>query len=302
MIAKDRLGEVYMFGAAILWGLLPIVSKQAYLYIPILFCAAFSACVTALFFAVLLTVRGEWRELLCKSALKSSLIAGVGIGVLFYGLVFWGQSMVPASTTSVLLLMEVFFSMLLLRIVGNERLTRRQVMGASVMVVGAIIVLSPDSMDAFGLGELILLLAAAIPPIANYHMQKARTLVGVSSILFLRSVISCAVLLGVSLSLEAWPSADSLWSALPWVLVNGVLVLGVSKLLWVEAIRFIPISKAVAMNSLAPLVTLSVAFWWLNEPATWYQWFGCLPLTLGCWLLVSNRSAVRSHKVNPVSR
>jgi hypothetical protein len=53
MIAKDRLGEVYMFGAATLWGLLPIVSIQAYLFIPILFCAAFSACVTALFFAVL---------------------------------------------------------------------------------------------------------------------------------------------------------------------------------------------------------------------------------------------------------
>jgi hypothetical protein len=47
-------------------------------------------------------------------------------------------------------------------------------------------------MDTFGMGELILLLAAAIPPIANYHMQKARTLVGVSSILFLRSVIGCA--------------------------------------------------------------------------------------------------------------
>ena len=64
-------------------------------------------------------------------------------------------------------------------------------------------------------------------------------------------------------------------------------MLGVSKVLWVESIHRIPISKAVAMNSIAPLVTLAVAAWVLDEQAQWYQWLGCLPLMLGCWMLVS---------------
>ncbi len=280
-----------MAGAAGLWGLLPVVSKQAYEHIPVMVCAALSALSAALFFAFLTTVRGEWRDVLCREALASSLISALGIGVVFYGLVFWGQSMVPASSTSVLLLMEVFFSMLLLRLFGNEQLTRRQVMGALVMVVGAILVLAPDSIDDFGLGELIILLAAAVPPLANRQMQKARQLVGVSSIMFVRSTISFLMLLAVAVSLESMPSSDSLWSAMPWVLINGVLLFGVSKVLFIESVRFIPISKAVAMNSLAPLVTLATAWWLLSEPAAWYQWLGCVPLSWGCWLLVSSRKA-----------
>ncbi|HPE62278.1 MAG TPA: hypothetical protein PLB10_18255, partial [Thiolinea sp.] len=41
------------------------------------------------------------------------------------------------------------------------------------------------------------------------------------------------------------------------------------------------------------LVTLAVAFWLLGEPAAWYQWLGCAPLTIGCWLLVSRQPAIR---------
>ncbi|SEF63308.1 DMT family transporter [Marinobacterium lutimaris] len=298
MMHQARVGELYMMAAAALWGLLPVISKQAYQHIPILMCAALSAFVTAIFFAVLLTLRGEWRDLLCKTALASSLISGVGIGVLFYGLVFWGQSMVPASTTSVLLLMEVFYSMLLLRVLGHERLTRRQVVGAGVMVAGAIIVLAPNSASFLGLGELILLFAAIIPPIANYHMQRARKYVGASSILFLRSCISLTVICLLALWLEPLPSTSDLLAAAPWILINGILIFGVSKIFWVEAIRRIPISKAVAMNSLAPLVTLAVAYWLLGEPAAWYQWVGCAPLTLGCWILVSNRSTKRTHQTS----
>ncbi|MCB1638750.1 MAG: DMT family transporter, partial [Thiothrix sp.] len=254
MIHRERVGELYMVGAATLWGLLPVISKQAYEHIPILVCAALSASVTAIFFACLLTLRKEWHDLLCKEALTSSVISGVGIGVVFYGLVFWGQSMVPASTTSVLLLLEVFFSMLLLRIIAHERLTRRQMFGAAIMVTGAVIVLAPDSANFLGFGELVLLLAAAVPPIANLHMQRARQYVGVSSILFLRSCISLVMLCMLALWTEPLPTPSGLWAAAPWVLINGILILGVSKVFWVEAIRFIPISKAAAMNSLAPLV------------------------------------------------
>ena len=297
---QQRLGELSMVGSAVLWGLLPVISKQAYAHIPVMVCAALSALAAALFFALLTTVRGEWREVLNREAMASSLISALGIGVIYYGMVFWGQSMVPASTTSVLLLMEVFFSMLLLRLMGHEQLSRRQVMGALVMVVGAILVLAPDSVDAFGYGELIILLAAAVPPLANYHMQKARKLVGVSSIMFVRSVISFVMLAAVALTVELMPSTDALLAALPWVVVNGLLLFGISKVLFVEAIRRIPISKAIAMNSLTPLVALASAWWMLNEPAGWYQWLGCVPLSWGCWLLVSS-GRMRTSAVAPIA-
>lgn len=296
MIERERAGELFILGAATLWGLFPIVSKQAYQHISVLLCASLSAAVTAIFFALLLTIRGEWRELLRADALGSSLISGVGIGVVYYGLVFWGQSMVPASTTSVLLLMEVFVSMLLLRLMGRERLSRSQVIGGAVMVSGAIMVLAPNSIAFIGKGELILLLAVMVPPFANFHMQRARERVGVSSLLFLRSCISSCVL-GISAYLsEPAPALTNLVSASPWVIINGVLMLGVSKILWVESIHRIPISKAVSMNSIAPLVTLMVAAWVLGEQAMWYQWLGCLPLMLGCWMVASRTGRVAVPK------
>ncbi|WP_221792953.1 DMT family transporter [Oceanobacter mangrovi] len=286
---QQRVGELSMVGAAALWGLLPVVSKQAYEQVPVLLCAALSALAAACFFALLLTLRREWHELLCKPALTSSVISALGIGVVFYGMVFWGQSMVPASTTSVLLLMELFFSMLLLRWMGHEQLSRRQVQGAVVMVIGAVLVLAPKSLGDFGLGELVILLAAAVPPLANVHMQRARQHAGVSSIMFTRSCISFSMLALLAWLFESMPKGEDVLAVWPWILINGVLILGVSKMLWIEAIRRIPISKAVAMNSIAPLVTLATASWLLGETADWYQWFGCVPLSLGCWLLVSNR-------------
>ena len=51
-------------------------------------------------------------------------------------------------------------------------------------------------------------------------------------------------------------------SSLLFLVINGVLLLGVSKILWIEGIHRINVTKANALNSLGPLLTLLFA--WLD--------------------------------------
>jgi len=67
--------------------------------------------------------------------------------------------------------------------------------------------------------------------------------------------------------------------------VNGVLLLGVSKILWLEGIKRISVVKAGALASISPLLTIVVAWPVLHNTPTMAQLFALAPMSLGVMLL-----------------
>lgn len=284
-ISHERRGELLVLLADVLWGVFPVVTILTYRALPPLFTAAISTGVAATFFAVLLTVKRRWHELLSKEALPDIIKTSLIIGVVFYGLTFIGIRQTTAGNASIMTLMEVFFAFFLLGLLlRHEPLIPRQIVGGSCMVLGALVILLPKA-SGWHVGDLIIGLAAAIPPIGNKYAKQARRLVSAECIMFCRSVIGFCFLFILALLLEPLPSIPSLQSSIGYLLLSGILLLGVSKILWIESINLITISKATAFISITPCCTLIVAALLLREPIHAYQLLSLAPIIVGILLL-----------------
>ena len=289
-LSKTQTGELYLYSEALLWSLFPIVTIFSYNSISPLYSAAFSTFAAALFFAVVLTAQKRWKELFVTAAWKYILALTAIIGIAFYSLVFIGIQKTTAGNAGIIFLMEIFFSMVILRLWKKEFLSRYHLIGAVLMALGAFLVLFHGSLN-INQGDLIILIATALPPIGNYFIQEARKKVSSTYIMFIRSLISGFFMLGMAYFIETEPSVADIRTSLLFIAVNGFLLLGLSKIFWIEAIHRIPITKAISLASIAPFFTLFFAYLFLSEIPTPWQISGLIPIMLGTWILTDFKTA-----------
>lgn len=298
-LTRSQQGELYMLGEVLLWSLFPIVSIFALNTLSPLLTASLSTLSAAAFFAIVLTVKKCWKELKTLSALRDTLIATLFIGIGFYSLLFIGIGKTTAGDASIMLLMELFFGMVVLWAWGKERYTMGHIIGSLCMVIGAFLVLFQGSI-ALNSGNLIILIATALPPIGNFFAQRARKKVSSAYIMFVRSIISGIFLLVLSLIWETIPTGRALETSVPYLLINGLVILGLSKVFWIEAIHRIPITKGLALGSITPVFTLIAAYVTLHEVPRLWQIIGLIPIIFGVWLLTDfGKSTDVSGSVDP---
>lgn len=293
-LQSHRLGEITILAGALLWSLFPVVTILSYLTLTPLFAAALATLFAALFFALLLTLKGQWPLLLKRKAWKDILFATFYIGILFYGFTFLGLKTTTAGNAAIISQMETFFAFLLLGYwLHHERVTPAQLAGGMAMVLGAALILLPKA-DSWHPGNWLIVLAAACAPIGNKHAQAAREVVTSEVIMFYRSLLSGAFLLLLAFFVEPLPSIPSLTASAGFLALNGFLLLGLSKILWIEGINRITITEATALNCITPLFTLLFAFLFLHERMTVLQIAGLLPIALGIVLLTkkSNKASI----------
>lgn len=281
---ETQKGELYLLSEILLWSLFPVISILTFTGNSPLESAALSTIIAAIFFAIVVTFKKGWHQLKIRSAWKPILASSLIIGVIFYGLVFTGMEFTTAGNTSIIFLMEIFFAMLILGLWGKERITRTDLIGGCLMFFGAVIVLYQGTIN-INRGDFIILIATAVPPVGNYFAQQARKLVSSEFMLFIRSFISGIFLLVLSLLIDQEFNFSLLESSLPLLLINGILILGLSKIFWTEAIHRISITKAMSLNALVPAFTMTFAYFFLEETPTVWQLLGFLPIFLGVQLL-----------------
>ena len=217
------------------------------------------------------------------------ILASVFIGVLLYAFYFIGLRHTTAGNASIMSLMEVFFSFLILGVViKHESLRRSRILGAVCMVVGAVCILLPRA-NGWHSGDLFILLGTAFPPMGNMYVQKARKKVSAVFIMFVRSVIAGCCLLVLAFLTEPMPASATIIQSIDLLLLNGIVFMGLSKILWIEALRFIPITKAISLSSVTPVCTMTFAYFILHEHVTAYQIFGFIPIAVGIYFLTSSR-------------
>ena len=281
---KAFQGEMYLLVEVIMWSLFPIFSILAISLIAPLYTAALSTLIAALFFGFVLTVRKQWGEIKVKSAWKDIVMMTFIIGVIFYSLVFIGLQKTTAGNASIILLMEVFFTMFILGLWKKEKIVLKHKLGAVLMVVGALFVLFPGQLK-INEGDLILLIATAVPPVGNYFSQRARKKVGSNMIMFIRSLLAGLFILLLAFAFESTPTMAAITESTIFILVNGILLMGLSKVFWIEAIHRISITKAISLASVTPAFTLVFAYFMLGEIPTIWQILGFLPMLIGIFIL-----------------
>lgn len=75
---------------------------------------------------------------------------------------------------------------------------------------------------------------------------------------------------------------------MPILIINGIIQLGFSKILWMEGIHRISVTKATALGSIAPIITIFFAWLILREAPTSFQLFSVIPMIAGVILLGLN--------------
>jgi len=299
LLSRDRQGELFIFFEALLWGLFPVIIILSYNnHISPLLALAGSTFFAALFFGGVVWVRGKFHEIKNKSALVDILWMTFYIAILFYVFFFFGLKYTSAGNASIIALTETLFSYLLFNIWHEEYISRKHIAGAILLLVGAVVVLSPN-FTKFQSGDILVLLAAFFGPFGNFYQRRARQKVSSEVIMFVRSVVATPILFLLAYIFGEQIIANQISGSIGFLVINGVMLLGVSKILWIEGIHRISVTKANALGVISSLFTLVFAWFFLGQWPTVWQLVAILPIFFGVILLGINKEP-KSYELNQV--
>lgn len=283
-LSQEKKGDIFVLLAAMAGALFPVITVLTYNTLPLLVSFAASTLFAAIFFATVLTVRKKWHEIKNTKALKDILITTLLLGVFYYLLTFLALRTTSAGNVSIIALTEILSSYLFFQVWRKDDMSSWHKLGAVFMVIGAIIVLFP-SMGNFTGGEFLILIAALIAPIGNLFAQRARKRVSSESILFIRNFITAIFGFILVFITKSTLSYIDLKGSFILILINGILLLGLSKIFWIEGIHRISVTKANALSSISPLFTLLFAWMLLKNTPDIVQILSFIPIFLGVMLL-----------------
>lgn len=283
-LSRQQKGNLFILGSGLLWGLFPIITILSYHAVSPFLSLTISSLFAAILFAGIVSIKKKWYELNNRRALINILLATLFTGILYYLLLFLGLQFTSPGNASIVSLTETFFSFLFFHVLRKEHLPRIHILGALFIVFGAFIVLAPN-LSSFHLGDLLVLCASAIAPFGNFFAQRARKEVTTEMIMFVRSLIASAVIFLLILVLREQIIISTIQKSLFFLILNGILLLGLSKILWIDGIHRISVPKANALGSTTPILTLIFAWIILNQVPTWWQLFSILPICAGVVLL-----------------
>lgn len=282
-MTKEREGEFLMLGLAVLESWFPILSIVAMSYIGALHTYTYSLIIALVFFIAIMYKRDRFKELKNTDAYKDLLLTSFWITLLFT-LVFIGMQYTTAGNMAVIIFLQLLFSYLYFNVFGKEKMDSIHLIGAVIMGTGALIILIPDDLT-FNKGDLLILIAAAIAPIANLYQKRARTFCSSETILGFRTVVGLPFIALMAYFYEPVVTYEAFLSALPYLLFIGILIYVVSKIMWIEALHRTSITKVSAMMGLVPMMTLFFAYFYLHEVPDLRQIFGIIPVLAGGYLL-----------------
>ena len=282
-MTKEREGEFLMLGLAFIESWFPILSIISMAYIGALHTYTYSLLIALFFFIILMAKRDRFKELKNKEAYKDLLLTSFWITLLFT-LVFIGMQYTTAGNMAVIIFLQLLFSYLYFNVLGKEKMDRLHLIGAIIMGVGALIILVPDDLT-FNKGDLLILIAAAIAPVANLYQKRARNYCSSETILGFRTVVGLPFIALLAYYFEPATTYENFILALPSLLVIGILVYVVSKIMWIESLHRISITKVSAMMGMVPMMTLFFAYLYLDEIPQLRQVVGIIPVLVGGYLL-----------------
>jgi len=260
---REREGELLMVGLSILEAWFPILSIVAMSYVGALHTYMYSLVIAFLFYMVIMYKRKRFGELKNKDAYKDLFITTFLITTIFT-LIFIGMRYTTAGNMAVIVFLQVLFSYLYFNVWGKEKMDKAHLIGAIIMTVGALVILIPNDMN-FNKGDWLILLASAIAPIVNLYQKRAREYCSAETILGFRTVVGFPFVALLAYFLEPSVSYEDFLSALPYLFLIATGIYVVAKIMWIEALNRITITKLSAMLALLPVFTLFFAYIYLGE-------------------------------------
>ena len=281
--ASERRGEVYALLLSLLEGFFPIFTLVTVAAYGAFYAYFYTIVIATIVLLFLVWKKGLLAALSSSGARKDLLLTSLFITSLFL-LIFVALRYTNPGNVAVILVLQLFFSYLYFNVIGGDRLSLLHSLGAAMMGVGAAIILFPEDWQ-LNVGDLYALAAAAIAPVANYYQQRARRQVASIVVLSFRNLVALPFILLLAFLFEPWANPFSNMMALGYLLINAGLIFVLAKILWVESLHYISITKLSAMASFIPVFTMLFAWWLLGEMPGLRQIAGAVPVMAGAYLM-----------------
>ncbi len=282
-MTKEREGELLMLGLTILESWFPILSIVAMSYVGALHTYMYSLAIAFFFYMPIMYKRDRFKELKNRAAYKDLLLTTFWITFIFT-FIFIGMRYTTAGNMAVIVFLQVLFSYLYFNVFGKEKMGTIHLIGAVIMTAGALIILFPENFE-FNKGDWFILLSAAAAPIVNLYQKRARAYCSSETILGFRTVVGFPFVALLAYFLEPAVSYENFMSALPYMFLIATGVYVVAKIMWIEALNRMSITKLSAMLALLPVMTLFFAYIYLDEVPEFRQLLGIVPVLVGGYLI-----------------
>lgn len=282
--STERQGELYIIASALIWGFFPVLAILSYQKISPLISLTISTFISSFLFGAIVWWRHTFHQLKDTRALKDIFLMTLIIGVGYYTFYYLGLKYTSAGNGSIIASIEILFSYLFFNVWREEKMSTSHIWGAVFMLLGAGIILFPN-FQHFKIGDILILIATALAPLGNFYQRRARTRVNSEIVWLVRSLIATPILFVIALLYGERLNIDGVVAVWPLLLINGLFVIGLSKIFWLESIHRINVAKANATSSICIAVTLLMSWIWLDQKPTLVQLSAILPMVLGLWLL-----------------
>ena len=280
--------------AALAFGLSAPLAKRLLDVVPPLFLAGLLYLGAGVFLGL---VRLVWRRRPAAGrplTVRDRLIlAGVVLtgGVLAPPLLLWGLERSSATTTALLLNLEVVFTVVLAGIVFGEHLSARVAIAAGVMAVGGIVLGWTPGDPAIATGAAVVTLACFLWALDN---NLTRLIAEGDPLLIVEVKGLVAGTVNILLALasgQAWPSPGTIGFGM----ALGAMSYGTSLVLFILAMRELGAARAGAYFSTAPFFGAAGGLFLLGESPTLGLLAAAALMALATWLLLHEHHLHRHH-------
>jgi drug/metabolite transporter (DMT)-like permease len=286
---QETKGVILAIVSAALWGMFPVVVNRASRHIPPLTFAAISTLLAAAGSLIYTALKGDLRELKKREAYSSLLMVTLCIVVVPYILLFVGSSKTSGINTSLLLLSEIIFTLVFTPLIG-EKTTVEKLTGAFGVLVGALLILYNGRFRLNG-GDMMVIASTVTYPIGNFYAKQALARVSPSTILLVRFSLGGMFMLLLAMLMESGPhTVHTVFIGWPVLLLTGLVLLGVGKIVWYEALGRLDISKAISLSMTFPLFSLMILIGVFKESVSPYQWVGIAVMMVGVFFSIRRSS------------
>ncbi|MDA1117823.1 MAG: DMT family transporter [Proteobacteria bacterium] len=211
-------------------------------------------------------------------------------------LVMWGINLSTAFSSSLVLTSSPLFTLLILALLGAEKLRRRQLIGTLVAFAGIVVFLSDKFVAGFalaGAGDLVLLLAASLFSLYTVITKPLVQRYGPLNVMCYSLLFGAPPL--VIATLPAFLQAPlahvgaAVWFGVFWAIAVSSF-LGWIVWAWVNAVR--GLARSAPLQYLMPPIAGLVAWLTLGETFTWLKIVGAVAAMGGiAWAQLGVRSA-----------
>ncbi len=244
--------------------------------------------VLSVFFASLvlwavLLATGRFREIREKPAgIKKTFLTGLFATAIAYSLYSLGTSMSTAINSGIITRIEVFYSLAIGWLLLRERVSGKTVAASLLLFGGVFLVLTQGRLITPRKGDVLLFITPLFWQLG--HAVAKFTDYSPLTITTLRNTFGFLIML---------PFAFVGGVEFTWLAVMEGLIIAATQFLWYASISRINLSKATAILTPAPAVTIAVAVAFLGEKVSVYHFLGFLLVAAGTLLVAFEKSERR---------